>query len=238
MQAEAAPALPTDFPGSTLQVIAVNDTSDSLLLDINFEGTNVATVTAFAVGFSDNSILVSSTNQNGLAEQLTDEGLDPAIVSESLAALSTAGLPSGTIVDYTATSTSNLACFLRGTRILTPAGEVAVETLAIGDLVATAAGAARPVRWIGRRSYTRAVAEAEPELLPIRIAAGALAEAVPARDLWVSPRHALLLQGVLVPAGELVNGASITVCREAESIDYFHIELDQPRRDHGRRCAG
>ncbi|WP_048861183.1 Hint domain-containing protein, partial [Acidisphaera rubrifaciens] len=45
----------------------------------------------------------------------------------------------------------DVTCFRAGTRIRTPAGDVPVETLAVGDLVLTAAGAARPVRWIGRR---------------------------------------------------------------------------------------
>ena len=64
--------------------------------------------------------------------------------------------------------------------------------------------------------------------LPVRIAAGALGEALPARDLLVSPCHALLVDGVLAQAGALVNGA--TVRREAaaavpEVFTYWHLEL-------------
>jgi hypothetical protein len=117
-------------------------------------------------------------------------------------------------------------CFCRGTRILTERGEVAVETLAIGDQVVTRSGAARPIKWIGRRSYARWFLRSNPELLPIIISAGALADGIPGRDLWISPHHALYLDDILVPAEHLVNGVSVLRCSEAETVSYFHIELD------------
>ena len=44
---------------------------------------------------------------------------------------------------------------------------------------------------------------------PVCIAAGAFGENVPARDLFVSPDHAISIDGGLVPVRLLVNGASI-----------------------------
>ncbi len=41
-------------------------------------------------------------------------------------------------------------CFAEGTRIETVSGPVAVEDLAVGDLLVTASGAQRPIKWIGR----------------------------------------------------------------------------------------
>ena len=116
-------------------------------------------------------------------------------------------------------------CFYPGTLVRTPDGEVAVETLKIGDLVLTAEGRAMPVRWLGRQTVSTFFAD-PVRVLPIRIAAGALAENLPARDLLVSPDHAILVGGVLVQAGALVNGT--TIRREAavpKSFTYYHVEL-------------
>jgi len=45
--------------------------------------------------------------------------------------------------------------------------------------------------------------------LPIRIKAGVLEVNVPARDLLLSPDHALLIDDVLIRVGALVNGICI-----------------------------
>lgn len=121
---------------------------------------------------------------------------------------------------------SSVPCFLSGTRIQTPDGERPVERLEIGDLVVTAAGAQRPVKWIGRRHYAAPFPE-QADLIPVVIEAGALADGVPARDLYVSPLHGLLIDGFIVPAGALINGHSIRKCSDLAEIDYFHIETEE-----------
>jgi hypothetical protein len=128
--------------------------------------------------------------------------------------------------DHASGSFVAVACYLAGTNILTPSGEVPVETLAIGDLVVTHTGEARPIIWIGRRSYDGRFASGNRSVLPIRIAAGALADGVPRRDLHVSPKHALFLDGVLIPAENLVNGVGIHQLENIETIEYIHIELE------------
>ena len=62
---------------------------------------------------------------------------------------------------------------------------------------------------------------------PILIRAGALGEGMPHRDLRVSSDHCLHLDGRLVPAKLLVNGASIVLDKGHEVLNYVNIELDQ-----------
>ena len=117
-------------------------------------------------------------------------------------------------------------CFSRGTLIETNRGPVPVEILAIGDTVVTAAGQHRSIRWIGRRSYARRFLAANPGAQPVRFRAGSLGDGLPRRDLLVSADHAMFLDGVLVPAGRLVNGTTVVRDRGVERVEYFHIELD------------
>src|SRR5207244_2313666 len=46
-------------------------------------------------------------------------------------------------------------CFIEGTRVRTPHGNVRVDDLQIGDLVVTMHGGALPVKWIGRYVYEK-----------------------------------------------------------------------------------
>ena len=118
-------------------------------------------------------------------------------------------------------------CFLAGTLIATPDGARAVETLAPGDHVLLADGRAVPVRWLGVQTIVKAFVD-PARSFPICIAAGALGDGLPVRDLFVSPDHALLLDGALVQAGALVNGSSVArVVEVPDSFRYFHVELDE-----------
>ncbi len=118
------------------------------------------------------------------------------------------------------------ACFQRGTMIRTPDGETAVEDLAIGDLVLNLDGVARPVKWIGRRSFQRRFVGRNSEASPVLIKAGALGPNSPDRDLTLSAKHAMYFDGVFVRSEDLINGDTIVRERELELIEYFHVELD------------
>ena len=132
----------------------------------------------------------------------------------------------GQIVAYTAGALA--ICFLRGTLILTARGEVPVERLRAGELVATKFGGLRPVRWMGTQRFEGRLAGKGHQ--PIWFAAGSLGNGLPSCDLRVSPGHAMLVQDgqggeVLAHAGALVNGSTITQERVRGEIEYFHIDL-------------
>ncbi len=117
-------------------------------------------------------------------------------------------------------------CFMAGTLVRTPQGEVAIESLKPGDLVLTSEGVARPVNWLGKQTVSTLFAD-PVRSLPIRVRAGALAENTPSRDLLVSPDHALLVDGVLIHASALVNGSSIVRETNVPRVFvYYHVELD------------
>ena len=117
-------------------------------------------------------------------------------------------------------------CYCRGTLIRTESGEVPVEALAVGSKVLTKSGKQRPIKWIGQRSYGGRFIMGRKDVLPICIKADALDDRVPQRDLWLSPHHALYLDGMLIEAKDLVNGVSIVQADRVERVEYFHIELE------------
>lgn len=128
------------------------------------------------------------------------------------------------VTDPPGSTTISLSCFVAGTRILTPDGEVPVEALRVGDQIVLHGGGTAPIRWIGRRRLVCARHPAPERILPVRIAAGALLPGVPKRDLLVSPDHALCLGGCLIPAKALLNGATIRQIRR-RAVTYYHFEL-------------
>ena len=121
---------------------------------------------------------------------------------------------------------TEVPCFGAGTQLLTPDGMIAVENLAAGDEVLSGrTGDTRKIIWTGARriDLTR---HANPEkVTPVRVCAGALAPGLPERDLILSPDHALLLEGHLVEAKTLVNGATILWDKSRRAVTYHHIEL-------------
>ena len=119
-------------------------------------------------------------------------------------------------------------CFAQGTRIRTTRGAIAVEALAIGDVVLTAAGDERAIRWLGHREMDCRRHPHAAEAWPVRIAAHAFGEGRPVRDLVLSPGHSVcvdMLGEVLIPVSSLINGSTI-VQEEVDSVTYWHVELD------------
>jgi hypothetical protein len=122
-------------------------------------------------------------------------------------------------------------CFLKGTNIWTAEGDRKVEDLSPGDLLPTVFGGICPVQWIARYSLKKSD-PTKPwvkKMLPVRVARSALGFDVPRADLYVTRAHSLLINGVLVTAGSLINGTTITVYEphELDELEFFHIKLER-----------
>jgi Hint domain len=120
-------------------------------------------------------------------------------------------------------------CFLKGTRIRTANGDRKIEDLAAGDLVPGFFGGLQSIQWIGRYSFKKS----DPtkawvrDILPVRVARSALGPEAPRADLYITRGHALFIDGILVPAYNLVNGKTITIydADDLDELEYFHIKL-------------
>ena len=120
-------------------------------------------------------------------------------------------------------------CFLRGTKIQTVEGERKVEDITSGDLLPTQFGGVRPIRWIGRYPLKKSD-PSKPwvkDVQPVRIARSALETGVPHSDLYVTGEHALFIDGLLIPVGNLINGTTIILydAREFDQLEYFNIKV-------------
>ncbi len=117
-------------------------------------------------------------------------------------------------------------CFCKGTQILTPAGEVGVESLAVGDVVVTKGSAEPPkITWIGKGQVLATRGQRGPAT-PVIVRKGALGPNVPNRDLHVTKAHSLYFDGVFVPVEFLVNHRSIVWDDRAQEVEIYHVELE------------
>lgn len=87
-----------------------------------------------------------------------------------------------------------VTCFLAGTRVETPEGPRAVETLGIGDRVATLDHGNQPVLWIGETRVPANHAIRNPHLRPVVIPAGSFGPGRPVRPVCLSRQHRVLLR--------------------------------------------
>ena len=122
-----------------------------------------------------------------------------------------------------------LLCFVEGTQIKTSRGNVAVEALQVGDVVVTASGSARPIRWLGHRAIDCRRHPRPVDVMPVRITAHSFAPNRPFADLLVSPGHSICVDvggEILIPAIALVNGTTVAQVQVGRVI-YWHVELDR-----------
>jgi hypothetical protein len=172
---------------------------------------------------SSNTLMMSRRSFLAASKLIVGAGASLALAVRSALAQTN---PNGT--NQNGTKQNVISCFLRGTRIKTTKGGICIEELQIGDTVATVSGEAKQIKFIGRRDLRREPSQPWNGQGPVKISRFAIDGKVPHSDLYVSPWHAIYIDGVLIPAKYLVNGVSIVADAkpEALSLTYFHIELD------------
>jgi hypothetical protein len=119
-------------------------------------------------------------------------------------------------------------CFLEGTGIATPTGEVPVESLKVGDKVTTAEGHSVCVKWVGVQTVANSLMT-ELNAAPVVITAGALGNGLPHTDLYVTADHGLIVDGFNIAASALVNHTTIRHVPMAEmppTFTYYHVETE------------
>ena len=174
------------------------------------------------VGFgpADSLLFEGETITGHLYTPGTDEGVLAVTFSDHTTAdLNFSGDYTQQAFAVSGNEVTAVACYAAGTRIATPRGEVAIETLTVGDAVISAFGKITCVRWLGHRRI-------DYHTHPVRVRAGAFGAAQPVRDLILSPDHAVFIGGVLIPIRTLINGSSV-VQETVEAITYFHLELPE-----------
>lgn len=197
------------------------DSGEDWSLSGSLSGFNGDTISGFAQG---NSIVLSGVT-----------GLSSSYASGTLSLTSgttTEEISFGTALTGTLqvqpvgsdTVITLVPCFASGTRIATPEGARPVKQLEVGDLVLTVGGERPPILWKGETTVDCSQHARPGQVRPVLIAAGAFAPTVPQRDLVLSPDHAILAQGVLIPAKYLVNGTTVRQI-DADRVTYQHIEL-------------
>lgn len=129
-------------------------------------------------------------------------------------------------------------CFTKGTEIQTRIGESKIETLKVGDMIATQEHGFQPIRWIGKRTIDAAEMQIRPEFRPVLIKQSAFGPEMPAKDTRLSQQHRICLKdwraevlfgqaSVLCAAIDLTNDRSILVDHQAVSVEYYHILFDR-----------
>jgi len=154
----------------------------------------------------------------------------PAIINGNVLAF-------GGPVTFAANSIVNapIVCYLKGTKILTENGYVAIEHLSVGDKIATKGKIVNdeyineqdeltyePITWTGNFRAPNL----NKQSFPICITAHAFGENMPFENLYISPAHRILLDGKMVLAGSLINGTTIFQDCNYVEIEYYHLQLE------------
>ncbi|MGL6211392.1 MAG: Hint domain-containing protein [Paracoccaceae bacterium] len=117
---------------------------------------------------------------------------------------------------------AQIPCFVAGTRIATPRGLQAVETLRAGHTVTGQGGQALRVIWAGSVDLDLAETVFRSDLWPVVFPAGVLGNALPLR---LSPQHRVVLRH---PVAELVTGEPEVLAAATMLVGLSGVERRRP----------
>jgi hypothetical protein len=217
-------------PDSVL-TLTTNDLPAGVTVPAGFTLPETVIGTELDVTVQTNNGAITGTGQVGLygvsgnlalvgVESLLLDGLS---FNVGAAVLAVGGQTTGA-VDESFSPLFTATCLAAGSRIRTPRGDVAVEALRAGDRVDLAEGGNAEVVWLGHRRVECRRHPKQLDVQPVRVRAGAFGTGLPERDLLLSPDHAVLTGGVLIPVRYLLNGATVSQEDVAE-VTYWHVEL-------------
>ncbi len=195
---------------------------------------------------SEGNVVLQTTTIHPDAEQGIAAGDEHLLLEGANMVIDLAGLSDQTTVTYTyadevagpnvgdndgeldfADARADFPCFVDGTLIRTPGGDVPVEALGDGDLVLTLDRGPQPIFWIRSRRL-RLTDPFDPQK-PVTIAPGALGSGVPVGRLDLSPQHRILWRDeageALVPAKALTHLPGIRVRHGCRQVRYHSILL-------------
>lgn len=225
--------------GDSLQTVLVAyddsvriDAGGSKTLDVLSNDDSVSGATLTVTHINGVVVVVGSivTLPNGQTVTLNADGTFTIVAdADEEVASFTYTITDGVETDTAFVTVNTIPCFVAGTLIRTPDGEVPVEKLRPGDLVVTQDHGPQPLRWIGSRRVA-----ATGDHAPIRISAHTFGVH---RTLRVSPQHRILIcdclsellfgeSEVLVAAKHLLNDCTVTR-QTGGTVDYVHLLFDE-----------
>ena len=229
----------TIYGGGDNDVLSGGDDEDTIFVSLDdvTSGVNNTTVDGGVGGVDWDTLDLSGLLSNGWV--ITHEVQNPDSDGNGFDGqiqLYNAGLDQYANINYSNIE-EIIPCFTPGTLIATPKGEVAVETLKLGDKVITRDNGLQAIQWIGKKSLSGADLAARRALMPVMIRQGALGAGLPERDMMVSPNHRMLVSNekaallfdeheVLVAAKHLTRLDGVEVMDAAE-VTYIHVMFER-----------
>ena len=213
----------------------INNGGDNVVL---YDPTNDEFVIATYNGDAMDDPTLGSGGYSGFSSTATQSGSGEDFGNDTDGlSLQRAGDGADTFSVDTPTPGVTNVCFVDGTRIETPLGEVPVESLKPGDYVFTADNNEQAVVWVYCAFWLPHEMMATKKRAPVRISRGSLGGGLPKRTLYLSQQHRVLVQGViaermfghsevLVPAKFLLDLPGVYLSFPNREIGYYHVMMD------------